>query len=79
MSTSRDTHNSQKHKQYVGVGNELILENLKKLFKANAKIWIRIPIVPSSFRNLPQKENSLITNTAPATYLAGADVFKSIR
>ena len=38
---------TQKHKQYVGVGNELILENLKKLFKANAKIWIRIPIVPN--------------------------------
>ena len=37
---------TQKHKQYVGVGNELILENLKKLFKANAKIWIRIPIIP---------------------------------
>ena len=29
----------------------------------------------SSFRNLKQKEKSIITNTAPATYLAGADVF----
>ncbi len=37
---------TQKHKRYVGVGNELILENLKKLFKAGAKIWIRIPIIP---------------------------------
>ena len=36
---------SEKHKKYVGVGNELILENLKKLFSANAKIWIRIPII----------------------------------
>lgn len=36
---------SQKHKQYVGVGNELILENLKKLFTAGAKIWIRTPII----------------------------------
>ena len=36
---------TQKHKQYVGVGNELILENLKKLFQANAKIWIRIPVI----------------------------------
>ena len=30
----------------------------------------------SSYRNLKQKEKSLITNTAPATYLAGADVFE---
>lgn len=28
---SRDTHNSQKHKQFVGVGNELILENSLRL------------------------------------------------
>ena len=37
---------SQKHKQYIGVGNELILENLKKLFAYGAKIWIRIPVIP---------------------------------
>lgn len=24
----------------------MILKNLKKLFKANAKVWIRIPVVP---------------------------------
>lgn len=36
---------NQKHRQYVGVGNELIFENLKKLFTAGAKIWIRIPII----------------------------------
>ena len=37
---------SQKHKLYVGVGNERILENLKKLFQAGVKIWIRIPVIP---------------------------------
>ena len=37
---------SQKHKQYVGVVNELNLENLKKLFERKAKLWIRIPIIP---------------------------------
>lgn len=37
---------SQKHKQYVGVSNELILENLKKLLERKAKLWIRIPIIP---------------------------------
>lgn len=36
---------SQKHRQYVGVGNGLILENLKKLFASDAKIWIRIPVI----------------------------------
>ncbi len=37
---------AQKHKIYTGVGNELILNNLKRIFKAKAKIWIRIPIIP---------------------------------
>lgn len=36
---------SEKHKKYVGVGNELILENLKKLFEANVGIWVRIPVI----------------------------------
>ena len=38
---------TQKHKKYIGVGNELIFENLKKLFWSGAKIWIRIPIIPN--------------------------------
>ena len=33
------------HQKYIGVGNELILDNLKKLFALNAKIWIRIPVI----------------------------------
>lgn len=37
---------AEKHKQYTGVSNELILENLKKLLESGAKIWIRIPIIP---------------------------------
>ncbi len=37
---------AKKHKIYTGVGNELILNNLKRIFKAEAKIWIRIPIIP---------------------------------
>ena len=36
---------SEKHKNYVGVGNELILENLKKLLELGAKIRIRIPVM----------------------------------
>lgn len=38
---------SERHKSYVGTGNALILDNLKKLFQSNAKIWIRIPIIPN--------------------------------
>lgn len=36
----------EKHVMYVGVDNELILDNLKKLLKAGANIWIRVPIIP---------------------------------
>ena len=35
------------HKTYVGVGNELILENLKKLLQSGAHVWIRIPTIPT--------------------------------
>ena len=38
---------SEIHKQYVGVGNERILENLKKLLQIGAPIWIRIPTIPT--------------------------------
>ena len=38
---------TQKHKQYTGVGNELILENLKRLMSAKKAIRIRIPIIPT--------------------------------
>ena len=36
---------SQKHKKYIGVGNELILENLAKLLNMGAKVYIRIPVI----------------------------------
>ena len=38
---------NEKHRQYTGVGNELILENLKKLLKTNKSVWVRIPIIPT--------------------------------
>ena len=34
------------HKEYTGVSNELILENLKRLSKTGKDIWVRIPTVP---------------------------------
>ena len=41
------TMDTEIHKKYTGVGNKLILENLAKLLKLKANIWIRIPIIPS--------------------------------
>lgn len=38
---------SETHKRYTGVGNELIKENLGRLFKTEKPIWVRIPIIPS--------------------------------
>lgn len=34
------------HKEYIGVTNTLILENLTKLLKSNIGVWVRIPIIP---------------------------------
>jgi len=39
------TFDRQIHKNYTGVDNELILNNLKRLFEIGAKIWIRIPVI----------------------------------
>lgn len=38
---------SENHQKYTGVGNELILENLKRILATNVPIWVRIPIVPT--------------------------------
>lgn len=39
--------NEQKHIEYTGVSNKLIHENLKKLTDTGARVFIRIPIIPS--------------------------------
>ena len=33
------------HRQYVGVDNRLILENLARLLRSDASIWVRMPVV----------------------------------
>lgn len=40
-------YDSEKHKKYTGVRNELILENLKRLLATDKSVWIRIPIIPT--------------------------------
>lgn len=34
------------HKQYTGVGNALILENLTRLLQAGAGVCVRVPVIP---------------------------------
>lgn len=46
----------EKHKKFVGVSNQLILENLCKLFQKGADIWIRIPIIPGVNDNVCEME-----------------------
>ncbi|MCL1992237.1 MAG: glycyl-radical enzyme activating protein [Spirochaetes bacterium] len=37
---------SGQHEKYTGVGNERILQNIKKLAEVNAKVEIRVPLIP---------------------------------
>jgi pyruvate formate lyase activating enzyme len=37
---------SRKHKEFTGVGNDLILENLRRSSQQGKSIWIRIPLIP---------------------------------
>ena len=36
----------RKHKEYTGMSNQVIIENLRKLSEKGASIAIRIPIIP---------------------------------
>jgi len=35
-----------KHKEYTGVSNMVIIDNLKKLSNKNSHIWVRVPMIP---------------------------------
>lgn len=37
---------SEKHRRFTGSGNSRILENLEKLSRTGANIWIRVPVIP---------------------------------
>lgn len=34
------------HKEYTGVDNSLIIENLRRLNEENRDIWVRVPVIP---------------------------------
>ena len=38
---------SETHRKYTGVGNELIFKNLQDLLATDKPVWIRIPVIPS--------------------------------
>jgi pyruvate formate lyase activating enzyme len=37
---------SGKHREFTGVGNERILENLKRIGQQGKRVWARVPLVP---------------------------------
>jgi len=37
---------SDEHKRMTGVGNELVLENLRKLLETGKRVWLRIVVIP---------------------------------
>jgi pyruvate formate lyase activating enzyme len=41
-----------RHRQYTGVSNGVILENLTALCKAGAEVWVRVPVIPG-FNDAP--------------------------
>lgn len=43
---------SEKHKKFIGTGNELVLENIKKLVTYDKPIILRIPVIPDFNDNI---------------------------
>ena len=43
---------SETHRRYTGVGNELVLENLKKLVDLDKEFILRIPVIPNVNDNM---------------------------
>lgn len=37
---------TQRHRQYTGVENEQILENLSRLLQMRKRVWVRVPVIP---------------------------------
>lgn len=47
----------EKHRKYVGVGNEQILRNLEKLLQRGARVWVRIPVIPGVNDSVAEMEH----------------------
>ena len=48
--------NNEKHRELIGVGNELILQNAKKVAKLGKDIVIRVPVIPDCNDSLGNME-----------------------
>ena len=55
---------SQMHKTLTGVGNDLILANLKQLSNSGKRIWIRIPYIPN-FNSMQMEQIADILTEIP--------------
>lgn len=54
---------SQKHKEFTGVSNEIILENALNFAKSSVDLTIRVPVIPG-FNNTPKEIESIAQFTA---------------
>jgi pyruvate formate lyase activating enzyme len=62
---------SEKHKEWTGVDNGIILENLQYLSRSGIELVIRIPVVPG-FNDTPAEINQI------ASFIASIDAVKQI-
>ena len=44
----------ERHKEFTGVDNRLILENYRRLLAENTRLWVRVPVVPG-FNDSPEE------------------------
>ena len=58
-----------RHKAFTGADNACILDNLRKLGAAGAKIWLRVPVIPSF--NDTDTEMAAIAQTASSVPIEG--------
>ncbi len=77
---------SERHKKYTGVSNELILENLKKLSSIHNNIFVRFPLIPGindDYQNIKETGEFLSSlkiaqvNILPYHYI-GIDKYKKV-
>ena len=77
---------SERHKKYTGVSNEIILENLKKLSSVHHNIFVRFPVIPGindDYQNIKETGEFLSSlkiaqvNLLPYHYI-GIDKYKKV-
>ncbi|MEN6506732.1 MAG: glycyl-radical enzyme activating protein [Planctomycetaceae bacterium] len=64
---------SARHEQFTGMGNGLILANLRALYETGAKILLRLPIVPG-LNDRPEHFSAVAQLAAAMPNLLGAEV-----